>query len=243
MPSLWIYLLMVVAGYLIGSPSFARLVFARLKPGEIPDRIRTPSKDGQAELVSHAVGATNVMIAFGPRWGMLVTILDIIKGCLPTLAVRLLFPDQHYPLVIAIAILAGHLWPVWYRFCGGGGNSSIMGMLLAISPLGLLISHAGGMLIGHFAPVFTFVGGIALTIPWFAIRNGLFSPEVAFALAITLLYVMAELPEMRQINELKRQGHELDLRHVLTMMKRSAATGKPGKAATENEAEPGEDKS
>lgn len=241
MPSLLIYLLMAAGGYLIGSPSFARIVFARLKPGEVPDPIRTPSKDGQAELVSHAVGATNVMIAFGPRWGMLVTFLDMLKAFLPTLAVRLLFPDDHYHLVIAAAILVGHLWPVWYRFCGGGGNSSIMGMLLAISPLGLVISHAGGMLIGHFAPIFTFVGGIALTIPWFAIRDGIFSPEVAFALAITLLYVIAELPEMRQINELKRQGHELDLRHVVTLMKQSAATGKPGKATTENEAEPGEE--
>ena len=128
-------------------------------------------------------------------------------------------------------------------FRSGGGNSSIMGMLLAISPLGLVITHAGGMLIGLFAPIFSFAGGIALTIPWFAIRDGIFSPEVVFALAITVLYVLAELPEMRQIGELKRQGHELDMRHVVSMMKRSAKTGKSGKLVEQDDLKSGEENS
>jgi acyl phosphate:glycerol-3-phosphate acyltransferase len=229
----WIYLMTAIGGYLIGSVSFARIVFAIRKPGEAPDLIRTPTTDGQAELISHAIGATNVMIAFGSRWGLLVTLLDMLKATLPTLVMWLIFPDDYYHLVIAVAVLIGHLWPVWYRFSGGGGNSSIMGMLLAISPLGLLITHAGGMLIGRFAPMFAFAGGVALTIPWFAFRDGLLSPEVAFALAITILYLAAELPEIRQVIELKRQGHKMEYRHVLSMMKKSATTGKPGKA-TEN---------
>jgi len=222
-----VYLIAAAVGYLIGSISFARLVFARLRPGQAPDLIRTPTMDGQAELVSHAIGATNVMIAFGPRWGMLVTILDALKAFLPTLALLLMFPDAHYHLVCAAFVLAGHLWPVWYRFSGGGGNSSILGLMLAISPLGLLVTHAGGMLIGRFFPMFAFLGGVALTIPWFAVRDGLLSPEVAFALVITAFYVIAELPEARQMKDLKKQGHELDIRHVMSMMKKSAATGKP----------------
>jgi len=222
-------LISIIGGYLIGSISFARLVFARLKPGITPDKICTPTMDGEAELVSHAIGATNVMIAFGPRWGTFVTLLDMIKAFLPTLILRLLFPDTQYYLIVAVAVLVGHLWPVWYRFSGGGGNSCIMGMLLAISPLGLLITHVGGMLIGRFAPMFAFVGGIAFTIPWFAVRNGLFSLEVVFAFLITSLYILAELPEIKQIRALKSQGKKLDYQHVLSMMKRSATTGQPGK--------------
>ena len=231
MTPITILLLTAAGGYLIGSVSFARMVFARKRPGQAPDSIRTPTTDGQGELVSHAVGATNVMIAFGPRWGGLVSSLDMLKALLPTLALRLLFPDDSYHLVVAVAVLVGHLWPVWYRFSGGGGNACIMGMLLAISPLGLLVTHAGGMLIGRFAPMFSFAGGIALTIPWFAIRDGIASPEVAFAVTITVLYVLAELPEIKQIRTLQQQGHTLDYRHVVSMMKRSAATGEPGKAA------------
>lgn len=237
MTPLLVYMVTFAGGYLIGSISFARLIFARLKPGETPDSIRTPTTDGQAELVSHAIGATNVMIAFGPRWGMLVSFLDALKGLLPTLALLLIFPDDSYHLVVALSVLIGHLWPVWYRFSGGGGNSSIMGMLLAISPLGLIITHAGGMLIGRFVPMFAFLGGIVLTIPWFAVRNGINSPEVAFALAITILYILAELPEAMQIRALRREGHQLDYSHVFSMMKKSAATGQPGKSFKNRDSE------
>lgn len=223
-----ILLLTILCGYLIGSISFARIVFAILKPGAPLTLIRTPTTDGQAELVSHAVGATNVMLAFGPRWGILVSVLDALKAFVPTLAIKLMLPETPYYLLAAVAVLVGHLWPVWHRFSGGGGNSSIMGMMLAISPVGLLVTHAGGMLFGRFAPMLSFVGGIALTIPWFALRNGLYSPEVAFALTITLLYVLGELPEIMQLRKLTQQGHTLDYRHVVSMMKKSVKTEKSG---------------
>src|SRR6056297_1638476 len=202
MNQLWNYIVIAAGGYLIGSISFARLVFTKFKPGEKPDSIRTPTKDGQGEIISHAVGATNVMIAFGPRWGIIVSCLDALKALLPTLALRLVFPEDYYHLVVAVTVLIGHLWPVWYGFSGGGGNSSIIGMLLAISPLGLIITHAGGMLIGRFAPIFAFIGGIVLTIPWFILREGIYSPEVAFAVVISILYLMAEIPEMKQMRDL-----------------------------------------
>jgi len=225
----WMMVLLVTAiGYLIGSVSFARIVFAWRKPGAPIDPIKTPTTDGQGELVSHAVGATNVMIAFGPRWGMLTSLVDILKAFVPTLVFRILFPEDPYFLICAVAVLIGHLWPVWYSFSGGGGNASIMGMLLAISPLGLIVTHAGGMLIGQFYPILSFLGGIILMIPWFAWRNGIFSAETTFAIVVTLIYVAGQLPEAMQIRKLKKEGHELDLKHVMRMMKRSAATGQTG---------------
>jgi len=230
------FLLVSVLGYLIGSISFARLVFAYLKPGTTPDAIRTPTTDGQAELVAHAVGATNVMIAFGPRWGMMTTLADILKSFVPTLVLRLIYPEDPYFLICPIAILIGHLWPVWYSFRGGGGNSSIMGTLLAISPIGLLVTHSLGMLIGQVYPMFSFLGGIILMIPWFIWQNGIFSAETAFAIIITLLYVAGQWPEAMQIRQLKREGHTLDLKHVMRMMQRSAATGQTGNQIIEESA-------
>lgn len=228
------YLLIIVAGYLIGSVSFARIIFARLRPGEKPVRIKTPTTDGKAELVSHAIGATNVMLAFGPRWGMLATMLDVAKAFVPTLVLSLVFPDQSYHLFCAVSVLVGHLWPVWYRFSGGGGNSCILGMLLAISPIGLLLTHGAGMIIGKLYPVLSFLAGVALTIPWFAWRYGLFSPEAAFAVVITFLYIGGQLPEAKRISQLKREGHHLDMKHVMNQMKHSAATGQPGEQLTKH---------
>jgi glycerol-3-phosphate acyltransferase PlsY len=215
-------------GYLLGSIQFARIMFARLRPGTEPDLIRTPTLDGEAELVSHAIGSTNVMIAFGPRLGILTMALDAAKAFLPVLVLRLLFPGEPYALVCGVAVLVGHVWPVWYRFSGGGGNSSIIGMLLAIDPLAVVVTHVAGMVIGKVMPVFAFLAGVALTIPWFAWRVGPGSPELLFALAITVLYVAGQLPEAAEMRRLKREGHQLDLEHVMRVMRGSARTGKPG---------------
>lgn len=233
----FIYLIVILVGYLIGSVSVARIIFARLKPGEKPDLIRTPSIDGQAELVAHSIGATNVMIAFGPRWGLLTTALDIAKAFIPTLILHLAYPLASYHLACAVAVLVGHLWPVWHRFVGGGGNSCVIGMLLAISPLGFLATHTASMLIGRLFPMLSFLAGVALMIPWFAWRNGPLSPETAFAVVVTLLYVAGQLPEAIKIHQLKKAGHRLDLKHTMSMMKRSAKTGQPGGKVMNQDAE------
>lgn len=214
------YLLIAITGYLIGSVSFARMIFAYKRPGTEPDRIRSVSTDGQAEFVAHQVSATSVMIAFGRRWGLTATVLDLTKAFVPVLVLRLAFPDSSYHLVCGVAVLIGHIWPVWYRFNGGGGNSCILGMMLAISPLGLVLTQMAGMLIGKIYPQYLFLAGVVLSIPWFAWRDGVFSPESAFALAISLLYVLCQIPETIQLQRLKKQGHTFDLSHeVMDMMK------------------------
>jgi len=214
----------IVIGYLLGSVSFARLIFARLRPGVPPEPQRIPTTDGEAELVSNNIGAANVMMVFGARWGLFTMAMDILKAFAPTLAFRLLLPAQPYYLICAVAVLVGHLWPVWYRFQGGGGNSSIIGMMLAISPLGLLITQGGGHLVGRFSPGLAYMASVVLTIPWFAWRNGLGSPEFIFAVAITSLYVLGQLPAILEYRRLAKAGHKVDAAQTMRMM-RAASRG------------------
>jgi len=224
-----------LAGYLIGSIQFARIIFARLRPGTEPDLIRTPSFDGEVELVAHHVSSTSVMIAFGPRWGVLTMVLDATKAFVPVLALELLFPDQPYSLVCGVAVLVGHIWPVWYRFSGGGGNACIMGLLLAIDPLALLVTHAAGMVIGRFVPLLAFMSGVMLTIPWSVWRERLGSPEVLFAVAITVVYIGGEWHELLEIVRLRREGHKLDIGHTMRLMKGTARTGRTGAEVAEEQ--------
>lgn len=223
--------LAALVGYLIGSVQFARIVWSHLRPGTDPDPLHIPTTDGEAELVTHMVGSTNVMAAFGRRWGMTVTLLDMLKAFLPVLALRLVLPNEPYAMVLAVALLVGHNWPVWYRFRGGSGSASIMGTLLATDPLALLVTHALGMLVGRVLPLFTFVAGVALTIPWFSWRVGPGSAEMWFGVAATLLYVASQLPEIAGMRRLKRAGHTPDVGQVMGMMKHSARTGRPGSEA------------
>jgi glycerol-3-phosphate acyltransferase PlsY len=50
----------------------------------------------------------------GPKVGCTIGLLDILKVTLPVLVFRLLYPDQYYFLIVAIAGMVGHNWPVFH---------------------------------------------------------------------------------------------------------------------------------
>lgn len=217
-------IVIIVAGYLIGSISFARIIFALRRPGEEPVRITSVSTDGEAVIVTHSVGATSVMMAMGRKWGVLTMVLDLLKAFIPMVILRVLYPQESYHLIAGIFILLGHLWPVFFRFKGGGGNSTVMGMMLAASPLGFLVTQVGGMAVGMISPVLTFFSVVALAIPWFMITKGVLSEETLFALIMTLLYFIAQIPEGRAFLRYKKEGHTFDSKYVVNMMKHASKT-------------------
>ncbi|MCX6066004.1 MAG: glycerol-3-phosphate acyltransferase [Chloroflexi bacterium] len=87
----------------------------------------------------HATTTNTIRQAgFGP--GVLVFILDVSKGFLPTwLAMRYAPAEWIIPLTAMLAVV-GHCWPVFAGFRGGMGLATTGGALLAVQPLGFLIS-------------------------------------------------------------------------------------------------------
>lgn len=225
MDEISILMIIAAAGYLIGSVSFARIIFAMKRPGEEPVRIRSVSSDGEVEVISHAIGATNVMMAMGKKWGLTTMALDLLKAFLPMVLIRIFYPDESYHLLCGIFVLLGHLWPVWYRFQGGGGNSTTLGMMLAASPIGLLVTQSIGMMIGMAVPAVTFLAGVGLSIPWFILTKGFFSHETYFALFMTFFYILGQSPEAVQYLRHMKAGHVFDMKLVITKMKQASKSG------------------
>jgi len=221
------YIILGVLGYLIGSISVPRLIFFLKRPGIPPEPIISYSKDGRAQIIAHQVGSTNVLLAFGKRWGLASTALDIAKSFIPVLVTRLSNPDTSLHLIVAGTIFLGVLWPVWHRFQGGGGNSCILGIILAISPLGLIATHAGGALISRRFPRYTFIAGVILTVPWFAFRFGLFSGEVLLGIFLSIAYIVAQIPEALQLSRFEKEGHVFEMDQVINMMRHPEGRGKP----------------
>lgn len=84
-------------------------------------------------------GATNTIRQVGWWWGIVVLILDLGKGFLPTyLAIIWEQPNWIVALTAASAVV-GHCWPIFARFQGGMGLATTGGTLLAVSPLGFII--------------------------------------------------------------------------------------------------------
>ena len=117
-----IALVAVVAGYLLGSISFARLVARRVDRTVDVTHIVTEVGDG-VTFTSDAVSATSVRMKLGKRYGLLVALLDMAKVAVPVLVLRLLYPGEPYLYLAAAAGVAGHNWPVYHRFQGGRGES------------------------------------------------------------------------------------------------------------------------
>ena len=78
-------------------------------------------------------GATNAARVLGPRWGVVVLLLDVAKAWLPSLLV-LRTMGTLAAIVAGTAVVLGHMFSPFLRGKGGKGVASALGALLAIAP-------------------------------------------------------------------------------------------------------------
>jgi acyl phosphate:glycerol-3-phosphate acyltransferase len=204
---LWTALLAGLIGYLCGSFSAARLVARYAAPGKELTLIRYPIPNTDIVFESDSVSASMVRIQVGTRYGCLTAILDILKVFLPALAFRLWQPDAPYFLVVAALGLVGHNWPLYHRFKGGRGESTILGGMLAIDPVGLVVTNLAGVLFGWLAGEVLVLrwSFLLLLIPWLWLRTG--DPAYgAYAVFINLIYWWKMSPELAQFLKILKQG-------------------------------------
>ena len=86
-------------------------------------------------------GATNAGRVLGLRWGVIVGLLDVLKGFLPTLLALLIF-DRFTAYVVGLATVLGHVLSPFLRGRGGRGVATSLGALLAVFPwfaMGMLL--------------------------------------------------------------------------------------------------------
>ena len=128
--SLW-GLAAVVAAYLIGSLSFAVIVS------------KFYGLDDPRSYGSGNPGATNVLRSGRKKAAALTLLGDALKGLVAVLLARWL--QSYFGLAdevvaaVAVAVLAGHMWPLFFGFKGGKGVATALGVLLALSwPVALL---------------------------------------------------------------------------------------------------------
>ncbi len=118
-------LVATVAAYLLGSLSFAVIVS------------RVMGLSDPRTYGSKNPGATNVLRS-GSKAAAAVTLLfDALKGWLPVVLVRWFGApyglEEGTQALVGLAAFAGHLWPVFFRFQGGKGVATALGVLLGVS--------------------------------------------------------------------------------------------------------------
>lgn len=149
----------LLIGYLLGSIPWGILLTRIAGAGDL----RT--------IGSGNIGATNVLRTGRKGLAAATLLLDLLKGAAAVLIVAHLFPGEE--LIAGAAAFVGHCYPVWLRFRGGKGVATMMGVVVALSPLaglayavvwlGLLalvrISSVAGMAAAVAAPLAAAWGG------------------------------------------------------------------------------------
>jgi glycerol-3-phosphate acyltransferase PlsY len=174
-------LLATVAAYLIGSLSFAVIVS------------RVMGLNDPRTYGSKNPGATNVLRSGSKAAAVVTLLLDAVKGWLPVAAIQ--WWGQPYGLgegtmaLAGFAAFIGHLYPVFFRFVGGKGVATALGVLVATSGwlalatglTWLIVAYAfrysslASLVAALFAPAYyAFGDGVA----WVTDRNLLLSTAV-----------------------------------------------------------------
>jgi acyl phosphate:glycerol-3-phosphate acyltransferase len=207
-----------VASYLLGSISFARLIPKLIDPQANLSDISIPVQGAEERMPMLAMGANTASIKYGTRVGCTAGLLDILKVFIPTLLLRLLYPGESYYLVAAVAGFIGHCWPIYYGFKGGRGISPFYGGMFAIDPIGALVVASTSMFIGMVLLkelLVAYVGGVVLSIVWFAITSGM-GPLLIYSLVINVLFIIAITPEIKLIREMREKYGKGDMRESMS---------------------------
>jgi len=121
---------LIIMSYFIGNISPSVIIGRKIKNIDI------------RQHGSGNAGTTNVMRVLGKKVGIVVFLMDLLKGIVPT-CIGLYFGGIELAFLCGIATVIGHIFPVLLKFKGGKGVATSLGVGLVIAPahalIGLLI--------------------------------------------------------------------------------------------------------
>ena len=186
-------------GYLLGSIPFGLLV----------------AKGRGIDIRQHGsgnIGATNVFRTLGRSWGILVFVLDALKGVLAVLLAKSIFGlDPSFPgglslsaadfgIAGGLACVLGHNFPVWLGFKGGKGVATTAGVLLGLMPVAAGIAFLAWVVIFYgtrYVSVASIVAAVVIPVSvWFLERR----PDTVFWFSV----VVAALAIWRHRSNIQR---------------------------------------
>ncbi len=189
-------LLAMLVAYLIGSLSFAVIV-SRLMG------LNDPRTYG-----SKNPGATNVLRSGSKSAAGVTLVLDMLKGFIPVMTVKVWGPEfglQDGTLaLVALAAFLGHVYPVFFKFKGGKGVATALGVVLGVNWILGLACIASFAIILFF---FRYVSLASIAAAAFAPFYYLFGDRVAWYMSkpvMLAIFVMAVILAIRHRENINR---------------------------------------
>jgi glycerol-3-phosphate acyltransferase PlsY len=121
----------ILCSYLIGNISPA-IILGKMYGVDI-------KKEGSGNAVT-----TYFLRVIGKKAAVVTLIIDVLKGVVVVLLCKYFFTTD-VVLICGIAVVCGHIWPVFFKFKGGKGVATALGVILTTAPL-LGLAILGGAL-------------------------------------------------------------------------------------------------
>ena len=177
------FLIILLFSYICGSIPFGLILSIKLKK-------RRPRNIG-----SKNIGATNVLRLGGWRLGLITLLMDILKAYIPLKIVLQI--NENLVGLAMISITLGHLFPIWLKFKGGKGISTLIGILLAYNTIFCfiyLITWLISALIFRYSSLSAILATFINLIIFFT-----FDPNFLYLLLISLLIIFMHFSNIKRL--------------------------------------------
>lgn len=160
------------------------------------------------EYGSGNAGATNTFRVLGKKAGIPVLLIDIFKGFV---AVQLPYLTDFTPgsvhfvnlqLVMGVAALFGHIFPLFAAFKGGKGIATLLGIILSVHPYAALLSIAVFLivfLISNYVSLGSICAAIAFPIIVVVVFKTKIPALVIFSMVIAVLVLVTHQKNIERL--------------------------------------------
>jgi glycerol-3-phosphate acyltransferase PlsY len=185
----------LVAAYLVGSVSWSVLIVRLVRGADV------------RSLGSGNAGATNVLRAAGAWPAVAALVLDLAKGAAAVGVARLAGAPPPVAAGAAVAVVLGHVFPVFFGLRGGKGAATAIGALGVLAPaaaVGALAVFAAVLAVSRYVSLASVLAAAAFPLLVLAlraagVRGGGDRSVLAAAVAAALLIVARHAANLRRL--------------------------------------------
>jgi len=190
----------LILSYFLGSISGA-MIMGKLKGADI------------RKMGSGNAGGTNAFRTMGAFFALGVLFIDVLKGFISVKFISSLhlggiltantIDIELLHIFCGIGAVLGHVYPFYYKFMGGKGAGTMVGVLAALFPMYLIIGVPIWLMVlvfSGYVGLSTMVAGITLPIfTHFFYSNGMYSPLGFFSLIIAIFIIFTHRSNIQRM--------------------------------------------
>ena len=195
------YIVGIILSYLLGGIPFGYLIAI------------TKGIDIRTEG-SGNIGATNVSRVLGRKYGLIIFVLDMLKGFLAVFFLPALVSgvikvpttgDNLLVILCGFCAILGHAFPVYLRFKGGKAVATSFGVFIWLAPIAIAISFGAWIvtiLVSRYVSLGSMIGTLSLVGVIVLVVDSPFGDNIYLTLlsvAVTILVIAKHTSNIKRI--------------------------------------------